>query len=466
MNTAFLALLMNGLAWVSVTQASVQKLPQQAPAEPKILVYLPEDKSSVALYSWPAEGAPSVASLDSGDFVRIVEKQGEFYRVRTEKDSLWIRKGDVQFLHLSKIDFSARIKTKAISLPGIKDAVVKKTNGKWATWNQVQLSDASLRGGTKTAWLKASAVFHDEKTEPSLLPFEKIADQIEPFMGQCVLPGKVEAKLASFIKRGGTYENFVQSYGKTLASHIGIQARWAAVPAFDVLFLRGEKGWARRSLPQIQIPLNHATSRVMTAAEMMTVDALARTLWVEMEDAAYYGGLHYFDAVGRVIQNRVEEVEQGGALLYSFANPSLPYPEFANPHDPTRTPLVNGYLRVLRAPKQFSGWNNAAPGNGGVVFHSLLKTLCPRVTLNEKTKVVWKLAVQTAVEMTFDSEGFKNRTPGLEQNYFYSSGGAELCVSRHGCPFTKMLRASIAGQRLDPNYMTVWKLKKRVAGRP
>lgn len=168
-------------------------------------------------------------------------------------------------------------------------------------------------------------------------------------------------------------------------------------------------------LPQLQnmaIPkISGEGGKRISKAQLVDVDALARTLYGEMA-SCFKHGLEYPMAVARIAVNRTESTDYHSAFIQG-------------PHSDKKSNLS----RVVTSPNQFSLWLRKLNGKKNP---PLGMAMCPPRDSKQKLwhgnkpspveLQVWNQAVQIATEAVLFPSTFKSRTKKLDQRYFYTSG--------------------------------------------
>jgi hypothetical protein len=184
------------------------------------------------------------------------------------------------------------------------------------------------------------------------------------------------------------------------------------------------------TVPNVSLPNGSRLSR----EQLMSIDALARTIYGEM--ASCWGrGAHYLTSVAAIVRNRTELVTNQHPRRELFVRrPSSEKPTM---------------VQVISDPKQFSAWN---PRIGENPNHSLRHVMCPPANESQPhwtghrpgkmEQDIWKRSIRIATEAVIDSQGFKNRTPQINQ-YYYTSG-----LGKFMSGFTRVI-PSVEGMRLS-----------------
>ncbi len=157
-------------------------------------------------------------------------------------------------------------------------------------------------------------------------------------------------------------------------------------------------------------PILNEKNQPMTKANLIEIDALARTMYGEMA-ICYKSGLQYPMAVAKIILNRAE-------------NKSRQIEFIKKPHD-FDTPDT---VKVCTTPSQFNCWMKKT---NGIKNNTLHQALCPPQNQNapywngkQASKFetdLWKNSVRIATEAILHPEQFKKRTAKID-GYFYTSG--------------------------------------------
>lgn len=148
----------------------------------------------------------------------------------------------------------------------------------------------------------------------------------------------------------------------------------------------------------------------MTQKDLVTIDALARTLYAEMA-RCYKHGLHYPMSVAKIVMNRAE-------------TPSRHKEFIKGTHASEKSPMA----KAATSPSQFSLWLKTIDGKPN---NSLPQALCPPA---DKTKNfwrgskppsfetdIWENTLRIATESVLYPKQFAARTKGVTQ-FFYTSG--------------------------------------------
>ncbi len=199
------------------------------------------------------------------------------------------------------------------------------------------------------------------------------ADAVKPFVGACVIDPK--QKNQSY-RDGNPYDNYV-------------------LPKV-----------VKQKVPTIK----KENGENVTAADLVSIDALSRTLYAEMA-RCYKNGLQYPMTVAKIAVNRAD-------------TPSRHKEFIKDDHHNSKTDLA----KVVTSPTQFSLWLrkiNGKPNN------SLKQALCPPSekdksfwTGNKPSQAeidIWDNTVKIATEAVLFPKKFNARTSQVKQ-YFYTSG--------------------------------------------
>ena len=154
--------------------------------------------------------------------------------------------------------------------------------------------------------------------------------------------------------------------------------------------------------------------KVVSKVDLVSIDALARTLYGEM--AICFGkGLEYPQAVTKIVLNRVDFITENPKRKSLFTR--------GKPHE-LKSPLT----QVLMSPYQFSTWNKR---HGKKPNHSLKHVLCPPSRADapfyaghkppKGEQKIWRQALTIAAQAVLEAKKFKQRTGGVKE-YYYTSG--------------------------------------------
>lgn len=168
-------------------------------------------------------------------------------------------------------------------------------------------------------------------------------------------------------------------------------------------------------LKQVKPPKGLLTEdgRQMTQAQLVEIDAMARTLYGEMAKC-FKHGLHYPMAVAKMIKNRSENLQRRA--------------EFIRPPHQNDKPLVS---KVATTPTHFSMWLNEINGKRN---NSLHHGLCPPQKAGEgfwgskaaskQENDIWTNALRIATEAVLHPKAFDQKTKEV-QGFHYTSGMAD-----------------------------------------
>ncbi|AZZ37663.1 hypothetical protein CIK05_12940 [Bdellovibrio sp. qaytius] len=176
--------------------------------------------------------------------------------------------------------------------------------------------------------------------------------------------------------------------------------------------------------------LKTETNKPMTQADLINIDALARTLYGEM-GGCFKKGLQYPMAVARVALNRLDNEDKWDE--YTATNTSR-----------TNQPIPK-LTQLLTTPEKFNNWTGKSD-NG-----PLHQSLCPPTQLGKpfwkedsasaEEAAIWKNAVRIATEAVLYPTQFKARSPQMKNVHFYTSGMGKFMNSRR-------VSASVDGRSL------------------
>ena len=164
----------------------------------------------------------------------------------------------------------------------------------------------------------------------------------------------------------------------------------------------------------------------MSREDLIAIDALARSIYAEMA-RCFDDGLQYPLAVARVIVNRADYVRDARDNDQAFLASNFVKDESAKEK--------NEIAQVATQSVQFSCWNQKIDGKPNV--SGLTHSLCPPVDKDavfwtggkpsEAELDIWEDTLKIATEAVLYPNSFKNeRTKGLENRYFYTSGSASI----------------------------------------
>lgn len=168
------------------------------------------------------------------------------------------------------------------------------------------------------------------------------------------------------------------------------------------------------SIPKVPKEIRPGEYALATKDDLMDIDALARTIYSEMNEC-FKVGLQFPMAAAKVAMNRKDLAIEGKA-----------YPHFV--HNQRQDSSKPKLTKVLTAPFQFSVWNNVGASNPKDL--TSLMSLCP--TTNESNKnwkgsrpgpddlYAWDMSLKIATEAVLYPDKFKNKTKEVTQLYYTS----------------------------------------------
>lgn len=153
-----------------------------------------------------------------------------------------------------------------------------------------------------------------------------------------------------------------------------------------------------------------SNNQMVNFEDLVNVDAMARTVFAEMNECIKEGSLEFPMAAAKVAKNRVEDIQNKKGHWEVFLKPTS--------HQATDKPLL---AKTLTASYQFSVWNK----NDNLRDKSMLLAMCPtRYSSNSKEMHFavgkqyldsWKGEAKPAVDKkTKEPIGLKNRVSGKE----------------------------------------------------
>jgi hypothetical protein len=212
--------------------------------------------------------------------------------------------------------------------------------------------------------------------------YEEIFQEFRPYLGQCVLQ--------RFEKRYPRFDAFDRT----------------VIPYWERTLYSTSKDANR--LRELLASYN------LTPDDLVAIDAMARTLYAEM-DRGFDHGLHYGRAIAGVVLNRAEAVE----------TQKKGYQAFSVGQHKKFHPLKNSITKVVTARRQFSAWDGVIKGEfNPVLSHALCppvrdgvaswKYFSPRYQHIKRKKLLpsenelrhWNMAVRVAVEAILDPDRF------------------------------------------------------------
>lgn len=295
-------------------------------------------------------------------------------------------------------------------------------------------------------------------TVPLAPAYEEFFQFVRPYLGQCVLQ--------RFEKR---YPRF-DAFDRTL------------VPYWErTLYSESVEAESLRDF---------LSSYNLEPADLVAIDALARTLYAEM-DRGFDHGLHYGRAIAGVVLNRAHavDIQRRGYQAFSIGL----HKKFH--------PLKNTVTKIVTARRQFSAWDGMISGRYNPV---LSHALCPPINadvpswkhyatqyqhISRKKKLPseneirhWNMSMRIAVESTLDPDRFWSNFMKFQKKqiiagqdafpiYYYTSGyytngeqrGKRVTLFRHrrDGAFQVVQGPSIAGRRdFDERLLRFWAPRK------
>ena len=197
-------------------------------------------------------------------------------------------------------------------------------------------------------------------------------------------------------------------------------------------------GLQKKPVPKIK----SESGELMTQAQLIEIDSLARTLYGEMAQC-YKHGLQYPLAVAKIIQNRKNSNRDG---------------EFIKPPQAKGKPKV---AQVATTPSQFSMWHKTIAGKKNNPLHH---GLCPpqkpgqpfwrSKSTPKQENDIWLNTVRIATEAVLHPKEFDRRTSEIK-GFHYSSGMSD----RPNKWMKKMeqVNPSIQGRKIERNAcLEIW----------
>lgn len=317
-------------------------------------------------------------------------------------------------------------------------------------------------GGVFIVGISVSAKKFSNNYHVPLAPIhEELFQTIKPYMGQCVLQ--------HFEKR---YPLF-NAFDKTVIPY------W-------------EKTLFSTTSPESESLRDLLQSYNLEPGDLVAIDALARTLYAEM-DRGFDHGLHYGRAIAGVVLNRARAVDlkKRGYQAFSMGL----HKKFH--------PLKKTVTNVVTARRQFSAWDGMIKGRyNPVLSHALCppinteiaswkrfatqyKNIPKRKLMPSENEVLhWKVALRIAFEATLDPDRFWANFSKLNRReliagqeafpiYYYTSGyymngehkGKRVTLSRDRSDgaFKVVQGPAIGGRRdFDERLLRFWALRKRL----
>ncbi len=177
--------------------------------------------------------------------------------------------------------------------------------------------------------------------------------------------------------------------------------------------------------------------RPVTNADLVAIDSLARTMYGEMA-SCYKHGLEYPMAVARIALNRIDNEK-----LFVRGQ-----------HNQSKLPIA----KVATSPTQFNVWLRKLNGDSNP---SKEMALCPPRSPSQKLLngrkpyaqelSIWNHTVRIATEAVLFPKGFKKKTEGVKDIYYYTSGMGKF----YGM---ELQNRSIAGRKISKSScVELWK---------
>lgn len=176
--------------------------------------------------------------------------------------------------------------------------------------------------------------------------------------------------------------------------------------------------------------LKNEQNKAMTQADLINIDALARTLYGEM-GGCFKRGLQYPMAVARVALNRLDNEAK--------------WQEFTGTNVTRTNQPIPKLAKLLTTPEKFNNWTGRT--NNGPLHQSLCpptqagKPFWNENSASKEEAAIWKNAVRIATEAVLYPNQFKSRSPGMKNVHFYTSGMGSYSNS-------KRVHASVDGRSL------------------
>ncbi|MGZ3803012.1 MAG: hypothetical protein ACXVCE_11685 [Bacteriovorax sp.] len=147
----------------------------------------------------------------------------------------------------------------------------------------------------------------------------------------------------------------------------------------------------------------------ITKDQMLSIDALARTLYGEMREAECSGDTSsYYKEITRVLLNRAALVKKKGGVVEKFISPE----SLNKIGNPANASLFKILPHVISSEAQISSWNTNDD--------NLRNNLCPDPQGNGNS-AAWELAKAVALEAVLNTKNFLDETKNLSSALFYAS---------------------------------------------
>lgn len=152
------------------------------------------------------------------------------------------------------------------------------------------------------------------------------------------------------------------------------------------------------------------SNKSITKDQMLSIDALARSLYGEMRETECSGDTSsYYKEITRVLLNRAAMVKKkSGAVEKFISDKSL-----EKIGDPAKASIFKILPHVISSPSQISSWNTNDD--------NLRNNLCPDPQSSPANAAAWDLAKAVAIEAVLDTKTFLDETKNLSSALFYAS---------------------------------------------
>jgi len=302
--------------------------------------------------------------------------------------------------------------------------------------------------------LKKEDTFYGTSTTPAppINPSPQICPNKDPKLGNCPLSEVTKA-----------VENAaITNAADTLQDSVG-QCAMKNPPKTKNDLSPNQMNYDLFALPLVNkapLPIiEREDGKLMTRADLINIDAMARTLYAEIA-SCFKKGLHYPMTVARVMLNRVDNARYRTQFV-------------DDPHSAKKPDLA----KVATKPSQFQVWMNehtyyVKDKNGKVlkdknkkpivdrtvVNPSLITALCPprdeyQKLLTGKKPIpqevsIWRNAVRIATEATLQPKRFKKRTVQVTQSHYSSNMDHFFGMSRK--------YPAIENRKIESGCVQVW----------
>lgn len=153
---------------------------------------------------------------------------------------------------------------------------------------------------------------------------------------------------------------------------------------------------------------SESKNRFLTKDQMISIDALARSLYGEMRESGCSSRTSsYYKEIARVMFNRAALIKKKNGPIEKFISQES-LNRIGEPKDASIFKILPD---VISSPYQISSWN--------ANDHNLMVNLCPDPKRPED-KAAWKLAKSVAIEAVVNTEKFLDETKEV-QSVFYAS---------------------------------------------